>query len=70
MPQGVEKNARRMPDHTRAHEALDEYVSQWLRYDRILSASKDRRRYPQFTHETAVAMTEEARLFCERPGLE
>src|SRR4029079_17952049 len=29
--------------------------------DRILTASKDKRKYPQFTRETAVAMTEEAR---------
>ncbi len=34
-----------------------------MRFDRILTASKDRRRYPQFTRETAVAMTEEARVF-------
>jgi hypothetical protein len=62
-PQGVEKAARRILDHTRAHEALDEFVSQWMRFDRILTASKDRRKYPQFTRETAVAMTEEARVF-------
>lgn len=62
-PQGVEKAARRMLDHTRAKEALNEFVSQWLRFDRILTAGKDRRKYPQFTRETAVAMTEEARLF-------
>jgi mono/diheme cytochrome c family protein len=62
-PQGVEKAARRMLDHPRAREALREYVSQWMRFDRILTASKDRRRYPQFTRETAVAMTEEASLF-------
>jgi hypothetical protein len=61
--QGVEKAARRMLDHTRAKEALKEYVSQWMRFDRILTASKDRRKYPQFTRETAVAMTEEAALF-------
>ena len=62
-PQGVEKAARRMLDNPRAHEALDEFVSQWLRFDRILTASKDRRKFPQFTRETAVAMTEEARAF-------
>ena len=62
-PQGVEKAARRMLDHPRAREALDEFVSQWLRFDRILTASKDRRKFPQFTRETAVAMTEEARIF-------
>jgi hypothetical protein len=62
-PRGVEKQTRRLLDHTKAQEALDEFVSQWLRFDRILTASKDRRRFPQFTRETAVAMTEEARLF-------
>jgi hypothetical protein len=61
--QGVEQAARRMLGHARARQSLDEFVSQWLRFDRILTASKDRRRYPQFTRETAAAMTEEARLF-------
>ena len=62
-PQSVEKAARRMLDQPRAREALDEFVGQWLRFDRILTASKDRRKFPQFTRETAVAMTEEARTF-------
>ena len=61
--QGVEKATRRMLDDPRAHEALDEFVSQWLRFDRLLTASKDRRKFPQYTRETAVAMTEEARTF-------
>jgi hypothetical protein len=60
---GVERSVRRMLDHPKAKQAVNEFVSQWLRFDRILTASKDRRRYPQFTRETAVAMTEEARLF-------
>jgi len=62
-PQGVEKVARGMLDDPRARESLNEFVSQWMRFDRILTASKDRRKFPQFTRETAVAMTEEARLF-------
>jgi len=62
-PQGVEKTARRMLNDPRARESLSEYVSQWLRFDRIMSASKDRRRFPLFQPETAVAMTEEARAF-------
>lgn len=62
-PRGVERAARRMLDHPKAKEALDEFVGQWLRFDRILTASRDRRRYPTFTRETAVAMTEEARTF-------
>ena len=60
---GFEKMARRMLLDPRAHQALDEYVSQWLRFDRILTSSRDRRRYPKFSRETAVAMTEEARQF-------
>jgi len=62
-PQGVEKAAKRMLDPPRAKQALDDFVGQWLRFDRILTASKDRRKYPLFTRETAVAMAEEARLF-------
>jgi Protein of unknown function (DUF1592)/Protein of unknown function (DUF1588)/Protein of unknown function (DUF1587)/Protein of unknown function (DUF1585)/Protein of unknown function (DUF1595) len=62
-PQGVEKTARRMLDDPRAHEALSEFTGQWLRFDRILTASKDRRKFPQFKRETAVAMTEEALAF-------
>lgn len=62
-PAGIERATRRLLDHPRAKESLNEFVSQWMRFDRILTASKDRRRYPQFTRETAVAMTEEARLF-------
>ncbi|MBM3740839.1 MAG: DUF1592 domain-containing protein, partial [Acidobacteria bacterium] len=62
-PQGVDRSARRMLDHPRAKEAFNEFVSQWMRFDRILTAAKDRRKYPQFTRDTAFAMTEEARLF-------
>jgi len=62
-PQGVERATRQMLDEPLARESLSEFVSQWMRFDRILTASKDRRKYPQFTPETAVAMTEEARRF-------
>ncbi len=60
---GVEKQVRRMLADPRAHESLDEFVSQWLRFDRLLTASKDRRKFPYFTRETANAMTTEARTF-------
>jgi hypothetical protein len=61
--EGVEKTVRRMLADARAHESLDEFVSQWLRFDRLLTASKDRRKFPLYTRETANAMTEEARTF-------
>lgn len=58
---GVEAAARRMLADPRAHQALDEFISQWMRFDRLLTAGKDRRRFPQFTREVAAAMTEETR---------
>jgi mono/diheme cytochrome c family protein len=60
---GVEKQALRLLADERAKENLDEFTSQWLRFDRILGTAKDRRRYPKFSREAAVAMTEEARRF-------
>lgn len=59
----VEKAARRMLNDPRARQAMDEFVAQWLRFDRLLTASKDRRRFPMFNRESAFAMTEEARSF-------
>lgn len=60
-PAGVEKAVRRMIADPRAQQALDEFVSQWLRFDQVLNAVKDRSLYPQFTPELAVAMTEETK---------
>jgi hypothetical protein len=62
-PEAIEKQTRRMLADPRAHDSLDEFVSQWLRFDRLLTASKDRRKFPYFTRETATAMTTEARTF-------
>src|SRR5215470_7358001 len=62
-PQGVETMARRMLADPRARRSLDEFVSQWMRFDRLLTAGKDRRRYPNFNREVAAAMAEETRSF-------
>jgi hypothetical protein len=62
-PAGVEAAARRMLNDPRARRSLDEFVSQWMRFDRLLTATKDRRRYPNFNREAAAAMTEETRSF-------
>jgi hypothetical protein len=62
-PKGVEATARRMLDDPRARRSLDEFVSQWMRFDRLLTGAKDRRRYPNFNREAAAAMTEETRSF-------
>jgi hypothetical protein len=58
---GRERAARRMLEDPRANQALDEFFSQWLRFDRVLNTSKERRRYPEFTPELAAAMVEETR---------
>ncbi|MEP6537324.1 MAG: DUF1592 domain-containing protein [Bryobacteraceae bacterium] len=60
---GVEKQTRRMLASPHAHEAINDFISQWLRFDRLLTASKDRRKFPLYTRETAIAMTEETRTF-------
>jgi hypothetical protein len=62
-PEGLRAVVQRMLDDPKAKEALDEFASQWLRFDRVITAGKDRRKYPKFSRETAVAMTEEARRF-------
>jgi hypothetical protein len=50
-----------MLDDSRARQAVDEFISQWMRFDRVLTMVKERRAYPQFTRELSVAMTEETR---------
>ena len=55
--------ARRMLDDPRAKQSLDDFVSQWLRFDRALTSARDHRMFPLFNHDVAAAMTEEARRF-------
>ena len=62
-PEGVERVARRMLDDPRAKDGVDEFVSEWLRFDRVMTASRERRLYPLFSRELAKSMTEEARRF-------
>ena len=62
-PDGVKRVARRMIDNPKAREGVDEFVSQWLRFDRVLTASRERRFFPLFSRELAGSMTEESRRF-------
>lgn len=57
----VEATARRMLEDPRAKSSLDEFLGQWLRFDRALSAIRDRRLFRGFSTELAAAMTEETR---------
>lgn len=63
---GRERAARRMLDHPAAGQALDEFFHQWLRFDRVLSATKERRRFPEFSSELAAAMVEETRRLLQQ----
>ncbi|WP_197446439.1 DUF1592 domain-containing protein [Tautonia plasticadhaerens] len=61
-PGRVEGVARRLLDDPRARSAMDEFLAQWLRFDRVLDATKDRRRFREYNAEVAAAMVEETRL--------
>ncbi|HEY0284571.1 MAG TPA: DUF1592 domain-containing protein, partial [Vicinamibacterales bacterium] len=61
-PEGLERVARTMLQDARARQATDEFFSQWLRFDRMLTAAKDDSRYPSFTPEVAAMMVQETRM--------
>jgi hypothetical protein len=56
-----ERVTRRLLDNPHARQALDEFFDQWLRFDRVLSSTKEERRFPQFSLELAASMVEETR---------
>lgn len=58
---GIRKQAARLLADAKAKQALDEFTSQWLRFDLVINAVKDRNLYPQFNLQLATAMTEESR---------
>jgi hypothetical protein len=57
----IESVARRMLEDARAKASLEEFLSQWMRLDSVVAATRDRRRFREFTAETAAAMAEETR---------
>ena len=57
----VEATARRMLQDPRAKPAMEEFLSQWLRFDRLLSAIRDRRLFPNFNSRLTSLMAEETR---------
>jgi hypothetical protein len=62
-PPGIERVTRAMLDNPKARDGVDEFVSEWLRFDRVMTASRERRLYPLFSRELAKSMTEESRRF-------
>ena len=59
--EGLERIARNMLAQEPARQAVDEFFAEWLRFDRVLTSVKDRRRYPEFTPELAAMMVQETR---------
>ena len=64
-PAGIEKQARRMLADERARGSFDEFLAQWLRFDRLHSAVRDRRLFPEFSDELVNNMAEEVRQLFE-----
>lgn len=62
---GVEKAARRMIADSRSRQSVNEFVRQWLRFDRVLNTVKDRASFPTFSPELAASMTEETKLLID-----
>jgi len=61
---GIQKQVRRLLASDRAQPAFDEFLSQWLRFDRLRGALRDRQRFPEFSPELVSLMIEEtSRLF-------
>jgi hypothetical protein len=62
--EGIEKQVKRLLDNPRAVDSLDQFLAQWMRFDRLRNAIRDRRLFPEFTAELVSAMTGETeRLF-------
>jgi hypothetical protein len=60
-PSGLETEVRRMLRDSRARAMADDFLEQWLRFDRLVTSVKDRKSFPMYTPELAVSMTEETR---------
>lgn len=58
---GVEEQARRLLAGAAARETLDGFFAQWMRFDRLLNAVKDRNRFREYSGEVAESMAEESR---------
>jgi hypothetical protein len=57
----IELRARRMLADSRAKTSLEEFLSQWMRFDSVLGATRDRRRFSDFNTAMAGSMVEETR---------
>jgi Protein of unknown function (DUF1592)/Protein of unknown function (DUF1588)/Protein of unknown function (DUF1595)/Protein of unknown function (DUF1585)/Protein of unknown function (DUF1587) len=59
--EGRQQAARRMIQDARARQALDQFFEEWMRFDRVINAVKQRNRFPDFSPDLMAAMVEETR---------
>src|SRR5437879_5548534 len=60
-PEQIEAQTRRMLGDPRAKQSMNEFLAQWLRFDSLRNAIRDRRLFPEFSAELVAAMAEETR---------
>lgn len=65
-PRQIEQAAKRLLDDPRARQSTDVFLAQWLRFDRLKTAVRDHRYYPDFSTELTGAMMEETRRLFHR----
>lgn len=57
----VDAHSRRMLASDLATETFDDFLAQWMRFDRLRNSVKDRNRFRDYGPEVAESMTEESR---------
>ncbi len=62
-PAAIENVARKMLADPRAQDSVDDFLAQWMRFDRLLLSVRDSHVYPEFSVELAASMAEETRTF-------
>jgi hypothetical protein len=57
----IRKVALRMLDNPRAKRALEGFLAQWMRFDRVMASVRNARAYTDFSNSLLPVMTEETR---------
>jgi hypothetical protein len=57
----IRKQIERLMSNQQARPAMGEFLAQWLRFDRLRSAFREVRLYPEFSPELVSSMVEETR---------
>lgn len=60
-PDQIRGTARLMMSNPQTRRALDVFLAQWMRFDRVLGSARNVRRVPDFGPSLLAAMTEETR---------